>query len=446
MVGTLKSTAFVLRRFFRDSRGSTSLINIITAIPVAVSAGVAIDYTREATAKADIQAKIDAAALAAGAAKNLGGATTSKKLAARRQLALNYLNQSLATVSDAEVVGDPVIAVGPNTVDVAVNARMKSSFTSIRNVATSAARTADIGTETAGDIEFSVSTKVGFMPDSYTCLLSLAPTQKEAVYFQGNSVFYSTCAVRANSNNAVAIRTWGNAYAEATSFCSVGGWSGSGFYPDPLGGCSRLADPYATKAMPAVPTTCNYNNKVVKNATASLVPGTYCGGLSIATNGVANLAPGLYIIKGGKLAVDSQSVLNAPSGVVFYLTGDTSTVDIASGAKVTIVGPNNETASATTAAYKGFAIMQDRSTAVGATNSIYSKGGVDITGTFYAPSQNLKIWANGDMNSKSKYFPMIVNSLDMNGNATLFVRLDFEEFKIDEPVALKQHGKVFVSR
>jgi hypothetical protein len=296
------------------------------------------------------------------------------------------------------------------------------------------------------NINMTVSSKVGYLRDSYLCLLALNPTQKEAIYFQGNSEFMSTCSVQANSNNAVAIRTWGNAYAQADSFCAVGGWSGSGFQPDPLGGCTTKLDPYSKMMLPSVGSTCTFTDKQVKNTTESMTPGTYCGGLSLKTHAVANLAPGLYIIKDGKLAVDSQSKLSAPSGVVFYLTGSSSVVDIASGATVNIVAPDNSTATGATAAYKGFAIMQDRTTGAGNTNLIYSSGGVDITGGIYTPNQKLVIWANGDMNTTSKYFPMIVDTLSMDGTATLFVNLEYNAVNLDEPLQLKSKGKVFVSR
>jgi hypothetical protein len=166
--------------------------------------------------------------------------------------------------------------------------------------------------------------------------------------------------------------------------CSLGGWSGSGFDPDPVGGCPVKLDPYRTKALPtagscitaaeipaaSVDTRSNKPSYgvTVKNTTATPIPGTYCGGLHVATSGVANLRAGAYIIKDG--------TLEAP----------------------------------TSGTYKSFAVIQDRTTGVGDTNTLYSKGGVNIEGAFYTPKQELIVWANDTMNSNSKYFPMIVNT------------------------------------
>jgi hypothetical protein len=184
----------------------------------------------------------------------------------------------------------------------------------------------------------------------------------------------------------------------------------------------------------------------VKNETATLNPGVYCGGLDVRTHGVANLNPGLYVIKDGDLNVDSQSTLNAIDGVVFYITGSTSNIDITSGAEVTINAPRSGEGVGEAANYEGFAIIHDRTTGIGNTDYISSGGDVNINGAFYGPNVNLKVWANGDMNAASSYFPIIANTFEMNGDATLHVRLDYAAAGYEEPVDLKVEGKVLLTQ
>ena len=50
------------------------------------------------------------------------------------------------------------------------------------------------------------------------------------------------------------------------------------------------------------------------------------------------------------------------------------------------------------------------------------------------------------MNTDSPYFPMTVNSLSMNGNATLYVNLDYVVAGLDDPQALRVPANVFVSQ
>ena len=439
--------ASTLRRFWKDHGGSSSLISIMSAIPVIAAAGMGIDYSRTIRAKSEIQEVADAAALAAASGKNLTGTSSAKQLQ-RKIIASKYLTDSLAKVSDVEIIGAPEIITGPNTVDVSINARVKGTFLNILNALPDDSLVdpnnngGDQSGDKAHDFDFTVHTKVGFNKDSYICLLSLNPAQQEAIYFQGNSEFMaSVCTVQANSNHATAMRTWGSAYAEAEDFCSVGGWAGSGFEPDPSTGCTYRKDPYWKLPMPTVG-GCNYNNKVVKNETAALTPGVYCGGLDIQVHGVANLAPGMYIIKDGDLKMHAQATLNGTAGVTIYLTGNSSNIDITSGATVNIKAPGT----GSTSLYKSFAIMQDRTTGIGNVNYISSGGNVNIVGAVYTPRQNLTIWANGDMNTNSPYFPMVVDTLNMSGNATLYVKLDWTLAAFPEPEELKTKAKVLLTQ
>ena len=296
--------------------GSVSLINIVVAIPLVAAGGTAIDIARITRAKANLQQLTDGAALAASAAKNAKGMNVHDEMENRAKIATYFLANGLQGMSDMDVVGTPIITVGPNTVDITVKSHVKASVVSILSALPDPSSLGGGGNaKNNWDATFSVSSKAGHEDERYLCLLSLDPAQQDAVYFQGNSKFMATCGVQANSNNAVAIRTWGNAYAYAYNFCAVGGWSGSGFSPDPVGGCTANPDPYAAMALPTPAVSCSagYSNVTVKSTSVNLTPGTYCGGLTITTNGIANLAPGLYIIKDGKLDVSAQGTLNAPS-------------------------------------------------------------------------------------------------------------------------------------
>lgn len=419
-----------------DCRGSVSIMMGLAAIPVALAAGVAIDFVRADRAQTELQNLADAASLAAAAGQNISG-TTAEKIAQRKAIAQSYLDLNFVGFTDGTMVGSPEIIVGPNTVDVNIKANIVGSLIN----ATKKKLDDPVKVKAV-----SASSKAAFSNDSYLCLLATHMTQPEAIYFQGNSEFTaSVCTVQANSDATVAMRTWGTAYAEAEAFCSVGGWAGSSFNPDPENGCTAKLDPYVSLAMPTVG-SCDYNNMQVKNETATLNPGVYCGGLDVRTHGVANLNPGLYVIKDGDLNVDSQSTLNAIDGVVFYITGSTSNIDITSGAEVTINAPRSGEGVGEAANYEGFAIIHDRTTGIGNTDYISSGGDVNINGAFYGPNVNLKVWANGDMNAASSYFPIIANTFEMNGDATLHVRLDYAAAGYEEPVDLKVEGKVLLTQ
>ncbi len=427
-----KSFLATWSRFSRDNSGTVAVLMGLAIIPLVAAAGVAIDFSRNDRADTELQQVADAAALAAAAGKNISG-TSSQQITQRTAIAQNYLNKHLSNFGDGTIAGSPSIVVGPNTVDVVINAEVQGSLV---NVLEEGGKTTNI----------SVSSKAAFSDDSYLCLLATNLTEPEAIYFQGDSAFTaSVCTVQANSNATVAMKSWGSSTAAAQDFCAVGGWDGSGFTPNPENGCTPKLDPYASLTLPTVG-ACDHNNKQVKNTAATLNPGVYCGGLDVKTHGVATLNPGLYIIKDGDLTVDSNSTLNALVGVVFYVTGSVSNIDITSGAKVTINAPKTGEGVGQAANYEGFAIIHDRASGIGNTDYISSGGAVNINGAYYGPNANLKIWANGDMNGDSSYFPIIANTFAMSGNAILNVELDYAAAGYAEPTELKTEGKILLTQ
>ncbi|HRX35862.1 MAG TPA: pilus assembly protein TadG-related protein [Aestuariivirga sp.] len=464
-----------LASFLRSTNGNAMIIATLSAIPMIGSVGLAVDYMRAVRASEELQHVADAAALAAAAAQNVSG-TSSEKLSQRVQIATNYITASVARVSDIELVGTPTVTPGPNTIDVEVNAKVKGSFINVLGALKN--KNAEVGGGSLGnqagdssnyDVDLKVKSKVAFSEDSYLCLLAMNPTQTQSIYFQGNSKFMATCSVHANSNATTAIRTWGSAEAYAASFTARGGWAGSGFDPDPVSTGAWVDDPYNNSSyVMALPTagSCmtaaqmglpssgsgskgsTSSGAFVKDSSYTLPPGTYCGGIEGKTHAHITLQKGIYVLKDGDLKLDAGSEIHAEDGTLIYLTGNSSNVDITSGAIVELTGPNNDNTTSTDPAYawRGWAILQDRTTGVGNTNTIYSKGGVNIRGGVYTPSQKLVVWANGDMNSDSEYFPMIVDTLNMNGTATLFVNLNWDEESLDQPTKLTQAGKVFVSQ
>jgi hypothetical protein len=418
------------KKFVHSQSGNVTLMFGLAAVPVFLAAGVGLDYLRASNTRLALQHMSDAAALAAAA-------PTSATAEERKTIAGEYITKNSIILNGITIDGKTV-TIGPNTVDVALTATVEGTLTGILDTSAGGDKYGEQGGESESDKQVAAHSKVGFGKDSYLCLLSLNPVDYESVRFYGNSEFMAeVCTVHANSTSMTAMRTQGSAYAQAEDFCAVGGWVGSGFEPDPSGGCTPKKDPYENLALPYVG-SCDHTDEVVKkDETASLSPGVYCGGLTIEVHSTANLAPGTYIIKDGKLFIRSHSTVSA-NNVTFYLVGSSS-LEIESGAKVDLVAP-------ATGALKSMAIVQNKNSNPGITNIITSGGDVNITGAYYSPSQQLRVWANGDMNTNSPYFPMVVDKFEMSGNATLHVQLDWEAAGYDEPVELKSPHYVLITQ
>jgi Flp pilus assembly protein TadG len=95
MTITSKSNTF-LRRFHRDDRGNVAIITALTAIPLLIASGVAIDVARSSRSENALQVAVDAAALAVAASDkvDMSGLTDAQKASRKaelKKLAENFL-------------------------------------------------------------------------------------------------------------------------------------------------------------------------------------------------------------------------------------------------------------------------------------------------------------------------------------------------------------------
>ena len=123
-----------------------------------------------------------------------------------------------------------------------------------------------------------------------------------------------------------------SAYARAQTICTAGGFDGAraNFAPPPQTGCPPIQDPLRDRAAPpvgactAIPSSANSKRDTSGNLvdqSATLDPGTYCGGLYITKNASVTLRAGIYVMKDGPLIVDKNAVMTG-TDVAFYFTGN----------------------------------------------------------------------------------------------------------------------------
>lgn len=435
-----------LRNFTSDNAGNLSIFMALSAIPFLAAVGIAIDYSRGVSAQQGLQQIADAAALAAAAGDN-------QTVQQRRDTALQYVAANEDVLSGVEIK-DRTVNIGPNTVDVILTANIEGTISKViaKNTTQGSAETA--GNETYdGDYDVGAASKAAFGADSYMCLEALHTTAKNSIYFYGNVEFLaSDCAVHTNSNHTQAMYTQGNAYAEASGFCAVGGWVGSGYSETPTGGCPVRPDPYTTyvtaaDAAMASATTRSNSKLTFKNnapAGATLQPGIYNGGISIETSGKVTLMPGTYYIRNGGFSMSSSSELYG-YGVTIYLVGNGPTQGGSKNPSVLTIGSQSivDLKAPTSGSLASIILMQSptsNANDVAGISTITSGGDVNIEGGVYFPQQTFSIHANGDMNVDSDYFPIISKKFEMGGTATLFVDMDWEAAGFPPPENLKTEG------
>ncbi len=153
------------------------------------------------------------------------------------------------------------------------------------------------------------------------CVYVLDLNAPKALWQTASGDLESSCGVWVNSSDSKAIYQTASATINTGSASThlVGGYYQTGsatINPAPVA-ATPVADPWASKTLPTMPTPV-----VCSSATApNFTPGTYCGGINFS--GSATFAPGLYIMDGGGFGMTGSGTVTG-TGVTVLLSSDSS--------------------------------------------------------------------------------------------------------------------------
>lgn len=116
-------------RFLADAKGSTTVIMGLTAIPVVLAAGLAIDTTRISREQTKFSVAVDSAALAVAAStkSNLGGFSASAKAARMAELKI-FAKKYVMSNYTPEFAGDSEIELDMEITDTTVTINAQHAF------------------------------------------------------------------------------------------------------------------------------------------------------------------------------------------------------------------------------------------------------------------------------------------------------------------------------
>lgn len=260
------------------------------------------------------------------------------------------------------------------------------------------------------------------------CIYVLDGTAPQALYASGSTTVTSSgCGIYVASSASNGADVEGSSTVNATGTAKVvvhcgtcyttGGGStiyyGSHHAPD----VAATTDPLASWFTSTNSTWsswsasgCNANpNLTSGSGTATLNPGVYCGGITVAGNNTVKLNPGTYILDGGGFNISRSATING-TGVTIFNTSDSSNpagaISIAGSAIVNLTAP-------TSGIFQGVVFFQPTLTN-GA--SISNSATPNITGTYYLPKANLSLTGSVGMSSTAAF---VVDTLTVDGSCSL---------------------------
>ena len=314
------------KRLWRDERGTVALI-LGLALPVVIGGiAAAVEYNSLSSRRSQLQIAADSAALAAAREMGLAGVGDQRVASVAEAAALAYLSEGKPEGTTASVQAK----VGRERTEVSISVAETVASVTGRILSLPSTR-----------IEVSAVARLsGRTP---ICMIGLDSSHKGTVTLQKNAQITAPgCALFSNAVHPQSLIGENNAKATAQLICSAGGYRGkksTNFFPEPITDCPVPPDPLATRPAPSSSGCAAAPIREIKDATTTLSPGTYCGGLKISKSTV-NLLSGVYVIKDGPLIVEKKSVF-AGQNVAFFFAGDKAGVRFDADTTISLTAPKD---------------------------------------------------------------------------------------------------------
>jgi Flp pilus assembly protein TadG len=384
----------------KDRRAGSVLVftTISTTLLLAMS-GLAVDASQMYYTRSQMQAAVDAAALAGAwevRYRELNNITAAARDGAAQNGFQNGVDGIKVTVNHPPTSG--VRAGNQRFVEVFLEKAEPTYFLRV------------IGVSKATIVTRAVA---GTSPHP-ACIYALDPSASSALTVDGTTLVAAQCGVSVTSKSSQAMVFTGSGCMTAKNYDVAGGVSIGKCDPGatPRTGVQPEPDPLAHVAPPSVG-GCNFTNFSLGGSTgnATLSPGVYCNGIRIS-GGNITLNPGTYILSGGGLTIEGTSARLQGSGVTFFNTQ-------ANGyayKPVYFAGQSGSNLSAPLSGnLQGVLFYQDRNVGAGTTNNFVGGSDTSFTGALYFPNSEVR-YAGGSASAATET-TLIGRKVTFTGNS-----------------------------
>ena len=398
----------LLSKFGRDRSGGVAILFGLV-LPVLIGmVAAAVEYGLLVHRRNQLQNAADTGALAAARELSLAAYSTDGTADTARSIILASLSNTGGLSIDSQVKGASVEVNLRERVNHIFGQVLGPPFTELKIQA------------------------IARISSSRLCLLALEPEKNGAIDMNKSARLTALqCGVFSNSKDKAGIVAADSALVDAETVCSAGGISGkANFVKPPTTDCPQIADPLAGRQPPTIG-ACDFNKTEIKGGTRTLRPGVYCGGLKITNSATVTLAPGIYIVQGGKLTVDRGASLEGED-VGFFLAGKDSSFLFDFDSSISLAAPK-------TGEMAGILIFDDRGGKFDK-HRIYSNHARKLLGTIYMPNGALYIDAKKPIADRSAYTVVVARTVEIFDGPDLVLNSDYNATSVPVPKGVGPTG------
>jgi Flp pilus assembly protein TadG len=398
----------LINHFVHNTRGNITIIAGLSAVPLVLAAGTAVDFVNASKYVSESQSATDAAALTGAMTKKsvsplgqLLGGDDAKKEAVAKMLEANLPDKIKKSPHSSEVTIDG------NKIKVDLTVAMQTAFMRVVGI---------------DNVNVHVSS-TALRYDGRACLIALGADGKGINLGGSSNVLAPSCWAYSNKTGSNSVYVGGSSKLTTAGTCAVGSvnLANYGSATPPPKKCYPLSDPMEKWAPPPTSWTCDHNNfKKTANAgnkTITLSAGVYCGGLKATGYDSVTLEKGIYFIKDGAVDITSKLTLTGTK-VGFYLSKDVSGLTINGNATVNLTADDQ-------GPMAGLLIAMEKGGTSTITASITGTSSLYLQGSIYMPTADIAL-AGTSATTMSPVTQIIGNSIELQGTSNLTFKADFE--------------------
>ena len=401
----------------RHGESGQTMIMVALLLPVMMGvSGLALDVGTLYSHKRSMQSAADAAALAGAFEVNRGRSAFAAAMAKRESKANGFedaVDSAKVTVHYPPISGNHIGNM--RFVEVVVEHPAPTWFMSL------------FGKDS---VDIKSRAVAGAGANGKNCVYVLDPDMGAALDMQSSAKVDATCGIIVNSSDNDAVKMNSGASVKAASVSIAGGYQlgGGSIDPTPVTGVLPEPDPLAYLTPPSK-IGCSVTNYSANGVTETINPGVYCKGMKLVSGAHVYLNPGMYVIKGGGIDMQSGSILEG-TGVTFFITEDSGfsygVISMQSGTAMKVKAP-------TTGPYAGILFYQDPTAGTPSKSHHFESDSTgDLEGALYFPTQQVKIHSTAALSAE--YTLVVCRALSMQSGSQVEIKSDYSSLSGGSPI------------
>ena len=406
----------LVKKFCRNKGGNFAVAAGVLAVPILFAMGGATDYTLLHKQQSGLQQAVDSATLATIKELGLSSITASEANA----IAKAHVYSNLGVSASSDLAANLTIAavIGSDEKDVTVNASLMWKPLVLHHLNSSV-------------LPLKVSATASRAGTENVCVIALDASEEDALSVtKDSSIQANDCAVYSNSSDSDGIVADSKSLLAASTTYSAGGYDGplGSYNPEPVTDSPSIADPLISRAEPASG-SCDKTNLYLSGGTATLYPGTYCGGLRVDDNTMVTLKPGTYIMKNGPLNIGGNATMRGEY-VGFFFEGASSVFDFGVSTQISLSAPKS-------GSMAGILFFEERGATPDRVFRIRSKDAEKFEGTVYLPKGQLVVEKSSRVGQLSNWTAIIAKSIHIDSGPELVINSDYGASDIPVPEGIE---------